>query len=77
MSEHPAMRRSVAHRRSSISFVVTISQLISAPFPTTEGSSQVHEISEYERLQRASDEERVKSEQARLPLEQHIAIQKC
>jgi hypothetical protein len=32
---------------------------------------------EYARLQRGSDEERVKSEQARLALEQHIAAHKC
>jgi hypothetical protein len=32
---------------------------------------------EYERLQRASDEARVKSEQARLSLEQHIAAHRC
>lgn len=33
--------------------------------------------SEYERLQRASDEARVRSEQARLALEQHVAAHKC
>jgi hypothetical protein len=32
---------------------------------------------EYERLQRASDEARVKSEQSRLSLEQHIAAHRC
>lgn len=32
---------------------------------------------EYERLQRASDEARLKSEQARLALEQHIAAHGC
>jgi hypothetical protein len=32
---------------------------------------------EYERLQRISDEARVKSEQARLALEQHLAAHKC
>ena len=32
---------------------------------------------EYERLQRASDEARVKSEQARLALEQHLAAHGC
>jgi hypothetical protein len=32
---------------------------------------------EYERLQRASDEARVKSEQARLALEQHVAAHDC
>ena len=32
---------------------------------------------EYERLQRASDEARVKSEQARLALEQHMAAHDC
>jgi hypothetical protein len=32
---------------------------------------------EYERLRRASDEARVKSEQARLELEQHLAIHDC
>lgn len=32
---------------------------------------------EYERLQRISDETRVKSEQARLALEQHLAAHKC
>jgi hypothetical protein len=33
--------------------------------------------SEYERLQRASDEARVKSEQARLALEQHVITHGC
>ena len=33
--------------------------------------------SEYERLKRASDEARVKSEQARLALEQHLAAHGC
>jgi hypothetical protein len=33
--------------------------------------------SEYERLQRASDEARVKSEQARLALEHHVATHGC
>jgi hypothetical protein len=32
---------------------------------------------EYERLQRVSDEARLKSEQARLAFEQHIAAHKC
>ena len=32
---------------------------------------------EYERLQRASDEARVKSEQARLALEQHLVAHHC
>lgn len=32
---------------------------------------------EYERLQRVSDEGRVKSEQARLALEQHLAAHHC
>jgi len=32
---------------------------------------------EYERLQRASDEARVKSEQSRLSLEQHVAAHRC
>lgn len=32
---------------------------------------------EYERLARASDEARVKSEQARLALEQHISAHRC
>jgi hypothetical protein len=32
---------------------------------------------EYERLQRAADEARVKSEQARLALEQHTATHQC
>jgi hypothetical protein len=32
---------------------------------------------EYERLERISSEARVKSEQARLALEQHIAIHRC
>jgi hypothetical protein len=32
---------------------------------------------EYERLQRASEENRVHSEEARLALEQHIAAHKC
>jgi len=32
---------------------------------------------EYERLTRAADEARVKSEQARLSLEQHVAAHKC
>jgi hypothetical protein len=32
---------------------------------------------EYERLDRASNEARVKSEQARLALEQHIAAHRC
>jgi hypothetical protein len=32
---------------------------------------------EYERLQRASEEWRVHSEQARLALEQHIAAHRC
>jgi hypothetical protein len=32
---------------------------------------------EYERLQRASDEARLKSEQARLALEQHTAAHGC
>jgi hypothetical protein len=32
---------------------------------------------QYERLQRASDEARVKSEQARLSLEQHMATHDC
>ena len=32
---------------------------------------------EFERLQRASDEARVKSEQARLALEQHLAAHGC
>jgi hypothetical protein len=32
---------------------------------------------EYGRLQRASDEARVKSEQARLALEQHLAAHDC
>jgi hypothetical protein len=31
----------------------------------------------YERLQRASDEARVKSEQARLSLERHLAAHRC
>jgi hypothetical protein len=34
-------------------------------------------IEEYERLQRASEEWRVHSEQARLALEQHIAAHRC
>jgi predicted transcriptional regulator len=33
--------------------------------------------SEYERLARAADEARVKSEQARLALEQHVAAHSC
>jgi hypothetical protein len=33
--------------------------------------------SEYERLQRVSDEARVKSEQARRALEQHVAFHDC
>jgi hypothetical protein len=33
--------------------------------------------SEYERLNRAADEARLKSEQARLALEQHIAAHNC
>lgn len=33
--------------------------------------------SEYDRLERASDEARVKSEQARLALEQHVADHGC
>lgn len=33
--------------------------------------------SEYDRLQRASDEARIKSEQARLALEQHVADHGC
>ncbi len=33
--------------------------------------------SEYDRLQRAADEARVKSEQARLALEQHVAAHRC
>jgi hypothetical protein len=32
---------------------------------------------EYERLQRVSDEARVKSEQARLALKQHVSTHKC
>ena len=32
---------------------------------------------EYERLDRAANEARVKSEQARLALEQHIAVHRC
>jgi hypothetical protein len=32
---------------------------------------------EYDRLQRASDEARVRSEQARLALEQHVAAHQC
>jgi len=32
---------------------------------------------EYERLQRVSEEWRVRSEQARLALEQHIAAHRC
>jgi hypothetical protein len=32
---------------------------------------------EYQRLQRLSDEARVKSEQARLALEQHVAMHAC
>ena len=32
---------------------------------------------EYERLQRVSDEARLKSEQARLALEQHVAVHNC
>jgi len=32
---------------------------------------------EHERLQRAADEVRVKSEQSRLSLEQHIAAHRC
>ena len=32
---------------------------------------------EYERLARASDDARVKSEQARLALEQHVAAHRC
>jgi hypothetical protein len=33
--------------------------------------------SEYERLNRAADEARLKSEQARLALEQHVAAHNC
>jgi hypothetical protein len=33
--------------------------------------------SEYQRLQRVADEARVKSEQARLALEQHVAAHQC
>jgi hypothetical protein len=32
---------------------------------------------EYDRLERASNEARVRSEQARLALEQHIAAHRC
>jgi hypothetical protein len=32
---------------------------------------------EYDRLQRAVDETRVKSEQARLAMEQHVAVHRC
>ena len=32
---------------------------------------------EYDRLQRISDEARVKSEQSRLALEQHVAAHRC
>jgi hypothetical protein len=32
---------------------------------------------EYDRLQRATDEARVKSEQARIALEQHTAAHRC
>jgi hypothetical protein len=32
---------------------------------------------EYHRLQRATDEARVRSEQARISLEQHIAVHRC
>ncbi|MGA2562200.1 MAG: hypothetical protein ABSF96_01440 [Steroidobacteraceae bacterium] len=34
-------------------------------------------MAEYERLQRISEEARMKSEQARLALEQHIAVHDC
>lgn len=37
----------------------------------------ISQKAEYERLQRLSDEARVKSEQARLALEQHIAEHGC
>jgi hypothetical protein len=53
---------------------------------TARFAESVHELnrkmgtspkSEYDRLQRASDEARVKSEQARLALEQHVADHGC
>jgi hypothetical protein len=34
-------------------------------------------IAQYQRLQRASDDARVKSEQARLALERHVATHRC
>lgn len=37
----------------------------------------VSTIEEYQRLDRAANEARVKSEQARLALEQHIASHRC
>jgi len=37
----------------------------------------ISEKEEYERLDRAANEARVKSEQARLALEQHIAAHRC